>query len=213
MISLGRTRVLCTVSVDDRVPFFLRGQGQGWVTAEYAMLPRATPTRTPRDPYKSRPSGRNLEIQRMIGRALRAVVDLKSLGEHTFTIDCDVLQGDGGTRTAAITGSYVALRDALRSMGYPDAGSPLKGPAAAISVGVVNGEILLDLCYEEDSRAEVDFNVTMTASGEFVEVQGSAEGKAYSKKTLDSMLDMAEHGIRQLFDIQQSAMDATTEAK
>ncbi len=206
MISLGRTRVLCTVSVEDRVPGFLRGQHKGWVTAEYAMLPRSTPTRTPRDPYKSRPSGRNLEIQRMIGRSLRAIVDLDSLGERTFTVDCDVLQGDGGTRTAAITGAYVALWEALRVLGYPESASPLREPAAAISAGVVDGEILLDLCYEEDSRAEVDFNVIMTEAGEFIEVQGSAEGRAYPRETLESLLDVAAGGIRQLLEVQRAAI-------
>jgi ribonuclease PH len=208
LLELGRTRVLCSVSVEDRVPNFLKGQGTGWVTAEYAMLPRSTLTRTPRSVSPERQAGRNQEIQRLIGRSLRAVTDLAVLGERTFTIDCDVLQADGGTRTAAITGGYVALFLALHNLKQRGTLSsiPLKGSVAATSVGIVGREVLLDLCYEEDFQAAVDFNVVMTDKGEFVEIQGTAEGKPFSRETVDSLLTLAGKGIKQLFKIQKAIL-------
>jgi len=207
LIELGQTRVLCTVSVDEKVPGFLRGEGGGWITAEYAMLPRSTITRTPRE--SGRAGGRSQEIQRIIGRSLRAVTDLTALGERTLIIDCDVLQADGGTRTAAITGSYVALYQALQTltnMGILSS-MPLKSTVAATSVGIVHGYQLLDLCYDEDCNAAVDFNVVMTSKGEFVEIQGTAEGKPFTKETVDSLLSLAEKGIKQLFEVQQAALE------
>ncbi len=208
LIELGRTRVLCSVSVEDRVPNFLKGQGSGWVTAEYAMLPRSTLTRTPRGISGERTAGRNQEIQRLIGRSLRAVTDLTVLGERTFTVDCDVLQADGGTRTAAITGGYVALVAALHNLKHRGILSsiPLKGAVAATSVGILGREALLDLCYEEDYKAAVDFNVVMTDKGEFVEIQGTAEGKPFSKQMVDNLLALAEKGIKQLFKIQEAVL-------
>lgn len=204
MIELGQTRVLCSVSMDDRVPAFVRGSGRGWVTAEYAMLPRSTVTRTPRD----RGEGRSQEIQRLIGRSLRGVTNLQVLGERTFVVDCDVLQADGGTRTAAITGGYVALYHAfhnLRRQGVLPL-MPLGQMIAATSVGLVHGDMLLDLCYDEDSRAEVDFNVVMTDKAEFVEIQGTAEGRPFSKETADALLSLARHGIDKLFRMQKEAL-------
>jgi ribonuclease PH len=208
LIELGRTRVLCSVSVEDRIPHFLKGEGTGWVTAEYAMLPRSTLTRTPRSISPERQAGRNQEIQRLIGRSLRAVTDLAALGERTFTVDCDVLQADGGTRTAAITGGYVALCVALHNLKKRGVLSsiPLKGAVAATSVGIVGREALLDLCYEEDFQAAVDFNVVMTDKGEFVEIQGTAEGKPFSKQAVDSLLALAEKGIKQLLKIQTEVL-------
>ena len=210
LIELGKTRVLCSVSVEDRVPAFLRGGGSGWVTAEYSMLPRATVTRTPRDSSLGRVAGRSQEIQRLIGRSLRAVTDLDALRERTLIIDCDVLQADGGTRTAAITGSYVALYQAMRTLANMGILSsiPLKSAVAATSVGIVHSYMLLDLCYDEDCNAEVDFNVVMTSQGKFVEVQGTAEAKPFSKETIDSLLSLAQKGIEQLFQVQQSALEA-----
>ncbi len=210
LIELGKTRVLCSVSVEERVPAFLRGGGSGWVTAEYSMLPRSTVTRTPRDSSLGRVSGRSQEIQRLIGRSLRAVADLEALGERTLMIDCDVLQADGGTRTAAITGSYVALYQAMQSLANMGILSsiPLKSAIAATSVGIVHSYMLLDLCYDEDSNAEVDFNVVMTSQGKFVEVQGTAEAKPFSKESIDSLLSLAQKGIEQLFQVQQSALEA-----
>ncbi len=210
LIELGKTRVLCSVSVEERVPGFLRGEGSGWVTAEYAMLPRATVTRTTRDSSLGRVAGRSQEIQRLIGRSLRAVTDLSALGERTFIVDCDVLQADGGTRTAAITGAYVALHQAMQTLANMGVISsiPLKSAVAATSVGIVRGYRLLDLCYDEDYRAEVDFNVVMTSTGEFVEVQGTAEAKPFTKETIDSLLSLAEKGIKQLFQVQQAALEA-----
>ena len=207
LIELGQTRVSCSVSVEERVPAFLRGTGSGWVTAEYAMLPRATVTRTPRD--SGRTGGRSQEIQRLIGRSLRAVTDLDALGERTLIIDCDVIQADGGTRTAAITGAYVALYQALQTLTNMGVVStiPLKNAIAATSVGIVHSYMMLDLCYDEDCSAEVDFNVVMTSKGEFVEVQGTAETKPFSKETIDSLLSIAEKGIKQLFQIQQAALE------
>ena len=209
LIELGKTQVLCSVSVSDRVPNFLKGGGSGWITAEYAMLPRSTTTRTPRD-SAGRIAGRNQEIQRFIGRSLRAVTDLTALGERTLIIDCDVLQADGGTRTAAITGSYIALYQALQNlagMGIISA-IPMKTAVAAISVGVVHSYMMLDLCYDEDCNAEVDFNVVTTGEGDFAEIQGTAEGKPFTKETMDSLLSLAEKGINQLFEAQQAALEA-----
>ena len=207
LIELGKTHVLCSVSVEERVPGFLRGGGSGWITAEYAMLPRSTVSRTPRD--TGRVSGRSQEIQRLIGRSLRAVADLNALGERTLIIDCDVLQADGGTRTAAITGSYVALYQAMQTLANMGILSsiPLKSAVAATSVGITHSYMLLDLCYDEDSNAAVDFNVVMTSKGEFVEVQATAEGKPFSKETIDSLLSLAEKGINQLFQVQQAALE------
>jgi len=208
LIEMGKTRVVCSVSVEERVPHFLRGSGTGWITAEYSMLPRATVTRTSRDSSKGKVSGRSQEIQRLIGRSLRAVADLSKLGERTLVVDCDVLQADGSTRTAAITGSYIALCKAIKTlinMGIISS-NPLKSAAAAVSVGIVHNKILLDLCYDEDCNAEADFNVVMTGKGEFIEVQGTAETKPYSKETLDSILSLAEKGIGQLFEAQQAAL-------
>lgn len=208
LLELGQTRVLVAVTVEDRVPPFLRNKGTGWITAEYAMLPRATLTRTPRDAFPGRTAGRNQEIQRLIGRSLRAIVDLTALGERTFTVDCDVIQADGGTRTAAITAAYVALFQAMTSLMKNGQLStlPLRSAVAATSVGILDGQPLLDLCYEEDCRAEVDFNVVMTDQGEFVEVQGTAEAKPFSRQAIELLLSLAERGIRQLFEVQKSVL-------
>ncbi len=208
LIELGKTRVLCAVSVEDRVPPFLKGSGTGWVTAEYAMLPRSTLTRTPREVTAGRVAGRSQEIQRLIGRSLRAVTDMSALGERTFLVDCDVLQADGGTRTAAITGSYVALYQAMKTLANMGvlSGVPLKSAVAATSAGVVRSYMMLDLNYDEDSSAEVDFNVVMTSQGNFVEIQGTAESKPFSKQTVDSLLALTEAGIKQLFQLQQATL-------
>jgi len=208
LIKLGKTHVLSSVSVEERVPNFLKGSGTGWITAEYAMLPRATVTRTQRDSTLGRVGGRNQEIQRLIGRSLRAVADLDSLGERTLIVDCDVLQADGGTRTAAITGAYVALYQALETLQNMGVISsiPLKSAVAATSIGIVNTYMMIDLCYDEDAQAAVDFNVVMTSKGEFVEVQGTAEGKPFNKQAIDDLLSLAEKGIRQLFQAQQSVL-------
>lgn len=210
MIEVGKTRVLCSVSVEERVPNFLKGSGTGWVTAEYAMLPRSTVSRTPRDSSLGRVGGRNQEIQRLIGRSLRAVTDLTALGERTLIIDCDVIQADGGTRTAAVTGAYVALYQAMRTLANMGIISsiPMESAVAATSVGIVHGHLLLDLCYDEDCNAEVDFNVVMTSRGKFVEIQGTAEGKPFTKETIDSLLSLAGKGIQQLFETQQAALEA-----
>lgn len=210
LIETGKTMVLCSVSVDERVPGFLRDSGSGWVTAEYAMLPRATVTRTPRDSVQGKISGRNMEIQRLIGRSLRAVADLNALGGRTFLVDCDVLQADGGTRTAAITGSYVALYLAIQKLADMGIIStiPLKQAVAATSVGIVHNNKFLDLCYDEDSNAGADFNIVMNSSGEFIEVQGTAEGRTYDRETLDSILNLAEKGIKELLVYQQEALKA-----
>ncbi|OGO31179.1 MAG: ribonuclease PH [Chloroflexi bacterium RBG_16_56_11] len=208
MIKLGKTHVLCSVSVEERVPPFLKGSGTGWITAEYAMLPRATVTRSQRESASGRVPGRNQEIQRLIGRSLRAVADLAALGERTLIVDCDVIQADGGTRTASITGAYVALHlaaEKLMNMGMISS-IPLKSSVAATSVGIVNGYMNLDLCYDEDAQAAVDFNVVMTGRGEYVEVQGTAEGKPFTKQAIDDLLSLAEKGIRQLFNVQQGAL-------
>ncbi len=208
LVEFGDTRVLCTVSIEEGVPGFLRGKGQGWVTAEYGMLPRATHTRSAREAARGKQSGRTQEIQRLIGRSLRAVVDLRALGERTVTIDCDVLQADGGTRTASITGSYVALADAvdaLRRRGVLK-GSPLHGQVAAVSVGIVGGIPVLDLDYEEDSEAETDMNVVMNNGGGFIEVQGTAEGHAFRRNELDALLNLAATGIGELCALQSQAL-------
>jgi ribonuclease PH len=208
LIETGLTRVIVTATVDDGVPSFLKGTGKGWVTGEYGMLPRATEERTPRESAKGRQSGRTLEIQRMIGRTLRSVTDLKALGERTVWLDCDVIQADGGTRTASVTGAFVALALALERM--KAAGIlrevPLIDSLAATSVGIVNEQLLLDLVYDEDSRAQVDMNVVMTGSGNFVEVQATAEGRPYTNQELQQLLDLAAGGIRQLREKQQDLL-------
>ena len=208
LIETGQTQVLCSVTVEGGVPQFLKGTGKGWVTAEYAMLPRSTITRSPRESRTGGPRGRTQEIQRLIGRSLRAAVDLDRLGERTLTVDCDVLQADGGTRTAAITGAYVAVNQALMALVKRKDLSemPLECAVAATSVGVVGGQVLLDLCYEEDYRADVDFNIVMTDRGDFVEVQGTGEGGTFSRDALDEVLASAENGIAQLFTAQQEAI-------
>jgi ribonuclease PH len=210
LVSFGDTRVLCTASVEPRVPGWLRESGQGWLTAEYGMLPRSTHTRSDREAARGRQGGRTLEIQRLIGRSLRAVLDLKALGSHTVTIDCDVLQADGGTRTAAITGGYVALADALRVMRKKGTirKNPLYGQVAAVSVGIYAGQPVLDLDYAEDSEAETDMNVVMNEAGAFIEVQGTAEGHAFHRSEMDRLLDLAHKGIAELMKFQRDAMDA-----
>jgi len=208
LVEFGDTQVLCTASIEEQVPPFLRGKGQGWVTAEYGMLPRATHTRSPREAARGKQSGRTQEIQRLIGRSLRAVLDLKALGERTVTLDCDVLQADGGTRTAAITGGYVALVDACESLLRRRliASSPIHGQIAAVSVGIVGGAPVLDLDYAEDSQAETDMNVVMNNGGAFVEIQGTAEGHAFRRNELDALLDLAVTGLGQLFSHQAQAL-------
>lgn len=200
LICIGETKVLCTASIEDRVPPFLKGSGQGWITAEYALLPSATHTRNPREVTKGKPSGRTNEIQRLIGRALRNAVDLNKLGERSITIDTDVLQADGGTRTAAITGGMVALYDAIQKLLAEGIlkENPLTDFIAAVSVGIVEGKVVCDLCYEEDSQADVDMNVVMTETGKFVEIQGTSEKSAFSHGQLDMMLDTAANAIKQL---------------
>ncbi len=208
LICMGETQVLCTASVLEKVPPFLKGQGQGWVTAEYGMLPRSTHTRSDREAARGKQSGRTQEIQRLIGRSLRSVMDMTALGERTIQIDCDVLQADGGTRCASITGAWVALSDAVNWMikqGLISA-SPLKDSVAAVSVGMVAGRGVLDLDYEEDSGCDADMNVVMTGSGRFVEVQGTAEGHTFDRLELDALLNLAESGIRQLKSLQEKAL-------
>jgi len=209
LVEFGDTRVLCTASVEDFVPAFLRGKGQGWVTAEYGMLPRSTHTRTGREAARGKQSGRTQEIQRLIGRSLRAVVDLRALGERTVTIDCDVLQADGGTRTASITGGYVALAEACAGLTRRGAISadPLHGQVAAVSVGIFGGSPVLDLDYAEDSSAETDMNVVMNDGGGFVEIQGTAEGHAFRRHELDTLLDLAAAGLSRLFRLQAETLD------
>jgi ribonuclease PH len=205
LIEVGNTRVLCAASIEETVPPFLRNSGKGWVTAEYSMLPRATATRTQREIAKGRPSGRTMEIQRLIGRSLRTIIDLNALGERTVIVDCDVLQADGGTRTAAITGAYIALSSALRQLvkfgTLPR--SPIRDFVAATSVGIVGGTPMLDLCYQEDSQAEVDMNVVLTGSGRFVEVQATAEKTPFDDGQLAALLDLARQGVTQLIEIQK----------
>jgi ribonuclease PH len=207
LVEFGATRVLCTASVDERVPHFLRDRGRGWVTAEYGMLPRATTDRTPREAARGRQGGRTLEIQRLIGRALRASMDLDSLGERTITLDCDVLQADGGTRTAAISGSWVALADALDVLkdGGLLAASPLRDQIASVSVGLYRGEAVLDLDYAEDSEADTDMNVVMNDRGGLIEIQGTAELAAFSRDQLNAMLDLAANGIEQIMTAQRAS--------
>ena len=205
LIRVGDTRVICAVTIEDRVPGWLRGKGQGWVTAEYSMLPRAGTERSQREASTGRVGGRTHEIQRLIGRALRGVVDLAKLGERTVTVDCDVIQADGGTRTASITGAYVALARALKKYGMAHL---LTGQVAAVSVGMSSGTALLDLNYVEDSSADVDFNVVMTEDERFVEVQGTAEHRAFDRAQMNQMIELAAAGIRQLFELQRTAIDA-----
>ena len=208
LVEFGATRVLCTASVEDKVPPFLRGKGEGWVTAEYGMLPRATHTRSAREAAKGKQSGRTQEIQRLIGRSLRAVVDLSALGERQITIDCDVLQADGGTRTAAITGAFVAAQDAVSGLLARGliAESPILHPVAAISVGIVGGVPMLDLDYAQDSSCDTDMNVVMTGAGHYVEVQGTAEGAAFSRAEMDQLLRLAEKGIGELIEMQRRSL-------
>ena len=208
LIEFGNTKVLCTASVEERVPPHKRGSGEGWVTAEYGMLPRATHTRSDREAARGKQSGRTQEIQRLIGRSLRAIFDLKKLGERTIQLDCDVLQADGGTRTAAITGAFVAAQDAVNGLlkAGKIAESPITAAVAAISVGIVQGTPLLDLEYIEDSACDTDMNVVMTGAGHFVEVQGTAEGAAFSRTEMDQLLSLAEKGITELMTLQQQSL-------
>ncbi len=210
LVKFGDTHVLCTASVEERVPGFLKGQGQGWVTAEYGMLPRSTGSRMQREAARGKQSGRTQEIQRLIGRSLRAVIDLEKLGERTIHFDCDVIQADGGTRTASITGAYVAMADAILYLVENEliTENPLKDAVAAISVGVYKGEPVLDLDYVEDSDCDTDMNIVMTGNGGFVEIQGTAEGEAFSRNAMDAMTDLAEHGIKQLLTLQDEALNA-----
>ena len=210
LVSFGDTQVLCTASVEEKVPFHKKGSGEGWVTAEYGMLPRATHTRGDREAARGKQSGRTQEIQRLIGRSLRCVFDLKALGERTIHLDCDVIQADGGTRTAAITGAYVAAVDAVRFLQRNGrlVASPIRDAVAAISVGLVDGVPLLDLEYTEDSACDTDMNVVMTGSGGFVEVQGTAEGASFSRDEMDRLLQLADKGIRELVQAQRAALEA-----
>jgi ribonuclease PH len=209
LVEFGATKVICTASIEDKVPSFLKGQGQGWVTAEYAMLPRSTNTRTSREIRG--PSGRSQEIQRLVGRALRAVIDRSKLGERTIWVDCDVIQADGGTRTAAITGAFVAVADAIARVPGVQPPAAIRDCVAAVSVGVVRGQPVLDLCYAEDSAAEVDMNIVMTGAGEFVEVQGTAEQVPFGRARLDALLAVAEAGVRRLVGLQRRALDVRAE--
>ncbi|WP_028449337.1 ribonuclease PH [Chitinibacter tainanensis] len=208
LVEFGNTKVICTASVEEKVPPFLKGKGEGWVTAEYGMLPRSTGSRMKREAAAGKQSGRTQEIQRLIGRSLRAVVDLAALGERQITIDCDVIQADGGTRTASITGAYVALQDAIQSLIAAGklSQNPIREAVAAISVGVYGDTPVLDLDYLEDSACETDMNVVMTAGGAFIEIQGTAEGKAFSRQEMNQLLDLAEHGIGQLLQKQAQAL-------
>lgn len=208
LIEMGNTRVLCAATVEETVPQFLRGGGRGWVTAEYSMLPRATATRTQREVSKGRPSGRTHEIQRLIGRALRSVVDMAALGERTVIVDCDVIQADGGTRTAAITGGFVALAIALKQLVAYKAlkSSPIREHVAAVSVGVIGGAVMLDLCYDEDSRADVDMNIVLTGGGKFVELQATSEKTPFDDLQLSQLLELGRKGIGELIEIQKQAL-------
>ena len=208
LAEFGETRVLCTASVENRVPPWLRGNGSGWVTAEYGMLPRSTNTRMAREAARGKQGGRTLEIQRLIGRSLRAVIDLEALGERTVTLDCDVIQADGGTRTASISGAYVALDLAMRRMGSKIRKNPLHGRVAAVSVGIYDGVPVLDLDYAEDSEAETDMNIVMNEAGNFVEVQGTAEGHAFTRPEFDAMLDLARKGVEEIIEAQSEALRA-----
>lgn len=211
LIEMGNTKVICTASLEDKVPQFLKDLDKGWVTAEYSMLPRSTPTRTPRESTSGRVGGRTHEIQRLIGRAMRSVVNLDALGKRTIWLDCDVIQADGGTRTASITGAFVALCDAIRyAMGNKIIERyPVKDYVAAVSVGIVNGEPMLDLTYAEDSTAEVDMNIVMTGSGKFIEIQGTAETSPFDKEGLERLLELAESGIRKIINIQKGVLGDT----
>lgn len=215
LIEIGQTRVICTATLDDGVPSFLKGTGKGWVTAEYGMLPRATEQRTPRESTRGHQSGRTLEIARLIGRSLRAVTDQQKLGERTVWLDCDVIQADGGTRTASITGAYIALAMAFERMVAAGIlrSVPLSDSIAATSVGIIVGDPMLDLCYEEDSRAEVDMNVVMTGNGRFVEVQATAEGRPFAAAELDQLLNLAAGGIRSLTDHQRALVPLNFSAR
>ena len=208
LIEVGDTKVICTASIEDKVPPFLKGSGEGWITAEYNMLPRSTGTRKPRDISRLKVDGRTMEIQRLIGRALRSVVDLKSLGEKTIWIDCDVIQADGGTRTTSISGAFIALVDAINKLHKqkPFEVYPIRKFLCATSVGIVNDQKLLDLCYEEDSKAKVDMNIVATDEGEFVEIQGTGEEAPFSRKDLNELLDLSEKGIKQMVQIQKEAL-------
>jgi ribonuclease PH len=208
LLEMGKTRVLVAASYEPKVPKFLHGSGSGWVTAEYAMLPRATASRTPREVQAGRPSGRTQEIQRLVGRSLRSIAALERMGECTIWIDCDVLQADGGTRTASITAGYLALAQAVGRLAAGGAlpADVLPDSVAAVSAGIVGEELLLDLCYEEDARAEVDFNVVMTGTGQLVEVQGTAEGKAFSRRQLDALIDLAADGVEQITEFQRQVL-------
>lgn len=210
LVEFGNTKVLCTATVEDRVPPFLKGKGQGWVTAEYGMLPRSTNTRVQREAAKGKQSGRTMEIQRLIGRALRAVVDLEALGERQITLDCDVLQADGGTRTASISGAYVALQDAITSLVKQGKlkRNPIYGQVASVSVGIYQGMPVLDLDYVEDSAAETDMNIVMNDAGQFIELQGTAEGHAFRREELDAMLLLANKGIGEIMEAQNRALTA-----
>ncbi len=208
LVSFGDTRVICTASVDEGVPRFLRGENSGWITAEYGMLPRSTGSRMGREAARGKQGGRTLEIQRLIGRSLRAAVDLGKLGEHTITLDCDVIQADGGTRTASITGAFVALVDAINGLQRQKriTGDPLRHFVASVSVGIHGGEAVLDLDYAEDSTAETDLNVVMTSAGEFIEVQGTAEGAPFRREELDQMLALGSKGVEELIELQREAL-------
>jgi ribonuclease PH len=210
LIEMGDTRVICTAKLEERVPPFLRNTGKGWITAEYGMLPGSSQTRIGRESARGKIGGRTHEIQRLIGRSLRAVADLRSLGEKTIWIDCDVIQADGGTRTASITGAYVALADAVR--GWLERGviatNPLKDAVAAVSIGIIEGKILLDLCYDEDSRADVDMNFVMTGAGKFIEVQGTAEAAPFTRRQMEKMAELAEQGIKELLKTQKKVIAA-----
>lgn len=210
LVEFGATRVICAASIEERVPLFLKGKGKGWVTAEYGMLPRATHTRSGREASRGKQGGRTMEIQRLIGRALRAVVDMEALGERTITIDCDVIQADGGTRTAAITGGFIALADAIRSLATGGKGgvkkNPLHGQVASVSVGIYQGLPVLDLDYAEDSEAETDMNIVMNDAGAFIEIQGTAEGHAFRQEELSAMLDLSRIGIEQLLKKQRETL-------
>ncbi|MBP1744096.1 MAG: hypothetical protein H6Q58_1074 [Firmicutes bacterium] len=208
LMEAGETKVICTASIEEKVPVFLKGKGEGWITCEYNMIPRATHSRKPRDISRLKMDGRTMEIQRLIGRALRSVVDLRAIGERTIWIDCDVIQADGGTRTASITGAFVALVDAVNKIHKqtPFSVYPIREFVSAISVGVVNGEMLVDLCYEEDSKAKVDMNIIMTDAGEFVEIQGTGEESPFSRAELDGLLALGEKGIKQVIQAQKDTL-------
>lgn len=206
LIEVGNTKVICAATIEEKVPFFMKGSGEGWITAEYSLLPRSTQTRNPREAAKGKVTGRTQEIQRLIGRTLRSVVDLKTLGERTVILDCDVIQADGGTRTASITGAFIALVDAVDRVHNDEKPFPVKDFLAATSVGIVNDDVVLDLCYEEDSNAVVDMNVVMTGSGQFVEIQGTGEKHPFTKDQFNQMLAVGEEGVKSLIDYQKDIL-------